>query len=190
MVEIDTFVLTKCKPIHNWSLPRTFARDVGYIFSLQGRASYRRWWAYEGKTTVVVVCLGSAGGLGARPFSTELTGAEEVDPVTAAVGVGDPDGSGTATITLNPGQEEVCFELTVADIDTPIGAHIHEGAAGTNGPVVVGLDPLPPTGDSSSSECVSLERQEIIEILRDPSNYYVNVHTGLFPDGAIRGQLP
>ena len=127
---------------------------------------------------------------GGRPFSTELTGAEEVDPVTGAVGVGDPDGSGTATITLNPGQEEVCFELTVADIDTPIGAHIHEGAAGTNGPVVVGLEPLPPTGDSSSSGCVSLERQEIIEILRDPSNYYVNVHTGLFPGGAIRGQLP
>jgi CHRD domain len=127
---------------------------------------------------------------GGRPFSTELTGAEEVDPVTGAVGVGDPDGSGTATITLNPGQEEVCFELTVAAIDTPIGAHIHEGAAGTNGPVVVGLEPLPPTGDSSSSGCVSLERQEIIEILRDPSNYYVNVHTALFPDGAIRGQLP
>jgi hypothetical protein len=127
---------------------------------------------------------------GGRPFSTELTGAEEVDPVTGAVGVGDPDGSGTATITLNPGQEEVCFELTVAAIDTPIGAHIHEGAAGTNGPVVVGLEPLPPTGDSSSSGCVSLERQEIIEILQDPSNYYVNVHTALFPDGAIRGQLP
>jgi hypothetical protein len=98
---------------------------------------------------------------GGRPFSTELTGAEEV-----------------------------CFELTVAAIDTPIGAHIHEGAAGTNGPVVVGLEPLPPTGDSSSSGCVSLERQEIIEILQDPSNYYVNVHTALFPDGAIRGQLP
>ena len=127
---------------------------------------------------------------GGRPFSTELTGAEEVDPVTGAVGVGDPDGSGTATITLNPGQEEVCFELTVADIDTPIGAHIQEGAAGTTGPVVVGLEPLPPTGDSSSSGCVSLERQEIIEILRDPSNYYVNVHTALFPEGAIRGQLP
>src|SRR5918994_670654 len=79
---------------------------------------------------------------GGRSFSTELTGAEEVDPVTGAVGVGDPDGSGTATITLNPGQEEVCFELTVADIDTPIGAHIHEGAVGTTGPVVVGLDPL------------------------------------------------
>jgi hypothetical protein len=127
---------------------------------------------------------------GGRPFSTELTGAEEVDPLTGAVGVGDPDGSGTATITLNPGQEEVCFELSVADIDTPVAAHIHEGAAGTNGPIVVGLVPVPPTGDSSSSGCVSLERQEIIEILQDPSNYYVNVHTALFPDGAIRGQLP
>ena len=127
---------------------------------------------------------------GGRLFSTELTGEEEVDTITGEVGVGDPDGSGTATITVNPGQEEVCFELSVAGIDTPVGAHIHEGAAGTNGPVVVGLEPLPPTGDSSSSGCVSLERQEIIEILRDPSNYYVNVHTGEFPNGAIRGQLP
>ena len=122
---------------------------------------------------------------GGRSFSTELTGAAEVPGPGAA-----PPASGTATITLNPGQEEVCFELTVAAIDTPIGAHIHEGAAGTNGPVVVGLEPLPPTGDSSSSGCVSLERQEIIEILRDLSNYYVNVHTDEFPDGAIRGQLP
>ncbi len=121
---------------------------------------------------------------GGRPFSTELTGAAEV-PVIGA----PPPASGTATITVNPGQEEVCFELSVAGIDTPTGAHIHEGAAGTAGPVVVGLAPLPPTGDSSSSGCVSLDRQEIIEILRNPSNYYVNVHTTLFPGGAIRGQL-
>ena len=126
---------------------------------------------------------------GGRSFSTVLTGEAEVNN-EGVPNQGDPDGSGTATITVNPGQEEVCFELSVADIDTPTGAHIHEGAAGTNGPVVVGLEPLPSTGDSSSSGCVSLDRQEIIEILRDPSNYYVNVHTGDFPDGAIRGQLP
>src|SRR5919112_6735571 len=87
---------------------------------------------------------------GGRTFSTALTGEEEVDPQTGDVGVGDLDGSGTAIITVNPGQEEVCFELSVAGIDAPTGAHIHEGAAGTNGPVVVGLEPLPPTGEESS----------------------------------------
>jgi hypothetical protein len=126
---------------------------------------------------------------GGRPFSTVLTGEAEVN-AAGDPNQGDLDGMGSATITVNPGQEEVCFELSVAGIDAPISAHIHEGAAGTNGRIVVGLEPLPPTGDSSSSGCVSLERQEIIEILRDPSNYYVNVHTDLFPDGAIRGQLP
>ncbi len=35
---------------------------------------------------------------GGRLFSTELTGDEEVDTITGEVGVGDPDGSGTATI--------------------------------------------------------------------------------------------
>ena len=143
--------------------------------------------AFVGTASAAKLDVASHGG---RTFSTELTGEEEVDPTTGEVGVGDLDGSGTAIITVNPGQEEVCFELSVEGIDTPIGAHIHEGAAGTAGPVVVGLEPLPSTGDSSSSGCVSLDRQEIIEILRNPSNYYVNVHTGEFPNGAIRGQLP
>jgi hypothetical protein len=47
---------------------------------------------------------------GGRPLTTALTGAAEVP------GPGDPDGKGTAVITLNQGQKEVCFELTVENI--------------------------------------------------------------------------
>ena len=118
---------------------------------------------------------------GGRPFSTELTGAAEVP------GPGDPDGSGTATITANPGQEEVCWELLVADITLPAtGAHIHEGAAGVAGGVVVTLTP-PVSGFSSG--CTTVEREVALDILKNPENYYVNVHTTDFVDGAIRGQL-
>ena len=46
---------------------------------------------------------------GGRPLTASLTGAAEVP------GPGDPDGTGTALITLNQGQNEVCFELTWAD---------------------------------------------------------------------------
>jgi CHRD domain len=45
-----------------------------------------------------------------RPFATTLTGAAEVP------GPGDPDASGTAFITLNQGQGEICFELSWAGL--------------------------------------------------------------------------
>ena len=119
---------------------------------------------------------------GGRPFSTELTGAAEVP------GPGDPDGTGTATITVNPGQEEVCWEIKAEDITLPAtGAHIHEGPAGTAGGVVVALSA--PDASGFSSGCTTVEREEALDILKNPENYYVNVHTSDFPGGAIRGQL-
>jgi len=117
---------------------------------------------------------------GGRPFSTAMTGAEEVP------GPGDPDGSGEAFITLNHGRGEVCFQLTVSDIAPAAAAHIHEGPAGVAGPVVVGL--TPPTGGSSSG-CVSADRDLIKDIIQNPVEYYVNVHNADFPAGAVRGQL-
>lgn len=116
-----------------------------------------------------------------RPFSTTLTGAAEVP------GPGDPDGTGSAHITLNQGQAEVCFELVVSGIEPATGAHIHVGTADVAGPVVV---PLTPPTDGSSSGCVSDVDPELIKAIRqNPENYYVNVHNADFPAGALRGQL-
>ena len=117
---------------------------------------------------------------GGRPLSTTLSGAAEVP------GPGDPDGAGTATITLNPGHNQVCFELTVSNIAPATAAHIHEGAADKAGPVVVGLT-APTSG--SSKDCVTLDRDKIKAIIKNPSAYYINVHNADFPDGAVRGQL-
>jgi hypothetical protein len=129
---------------------------------------------------IASIGVASAGG---RPFSTSLSGAEEVP------GPGDPDGSGFASITLNQGQGEVCFSITVADIMLPAtGAHIHVGDAGTSGGVVVTLTPPDATG--ASSGCVSDVDQALIKDIRqNPSGYYVNVHTSDYPSGAVRGQL-
>ena len=87
-----------------------------------------------------LVGLFALGGLaladdGGITFSATLTGDAEVP------GPGDPDGSGTATLRLNPGQGEICYELTVSNIAPATAAHIHEGPAGVAGPVVVPLDP-------------------------------------------------
>lgn len=117
---------------------------------------------------------------GGRRFTTTLTGAVEVPKP------GDPDGQGSATLRLNPGQEEICYELTVEGIEPARAAHIHEAPAGEAGPVVVGL--MAPT-DGSSSACVTAEREDIVDIIRNPENYYVNVHNAAFPGGALRGQL-
>lgn len=118
---------------------------------------------------------------GGRPLTASLTGEAEV-PVT-----GDVDGTGSAIITLNQGQGEVCFELSVQDIAPATAAHIHVGTADVAGPVVVGLDP--PT-DGTSSGCVTGVSKSLIKAIRQsPEEYYVNVHNADFPGGAIRGQL-
>jgi hypothetical protein len=79
---------------------------------------------------------------GGRPFTTTLLGANEVP------GLGDPDGSDTATLRLNPGQEEICYELTTMStsimrnsplarygVNSPSsGCAAHTAAAGTRLP--------------------------------------------------------
>ena len=133
-------------------------------------------------TTAVVGGLAAAQEKeqGGRRLSATLTGAAEVP------GPGDADGGGTAVITLNQGQNEVCFELTVTNIAPATLAHVHTGAADVAGPVAVTL--TPPT-EGSSKGCVSAGADLIKNIRQNPQNYYVNVHNADFPDGAVRGQL-
>jgi len=134
---------------------------------------------------VALLAVGAPALAEGRPFATTLTGAAEVP------GPGDLDASGTAFITLNQGQGEVCFELSWAGIDgTVTAAHIHVGAATVAGPVVVTLfTGVALSGTGSASGCVSAGGELIKAIRQDPANYYVNVHSTVFPAGAIRGQL-
>ncbi|MCI0714283.1 MAG: CHRD domain-containing protein [Chloroflexi bacterium] len=130
--------------------------------------------------TVLVLLMVSPAVASGRPFSTTLTGAAE------APGPGDPDGTGAAVITVNPGLEEVCFKLKVSDIAPATAAHIHVGAVGEPGPVVVPL--VPPTSGESSG-CIGVDQALALDIIRHPDNYYVNVHNAEYPAGALRGQL-
>ncbi len=133
---------------------------------------------------VAAVPLSGVAQAGSSPLSTDLTGAEE------APGPGDPDATGFAALRLNQGQRTVCFDINWADIDGTVSAgHIHEGDAGTAGPVVVTLFQGAFDGTDEVSDCVTAERSLIKEIRKDPSDYYVNVHSDVFPAGAVRGQL-
>ena len=121
---------------------------------------------------------------GGKKVSTTLTGAAEVP------GPGDPDGSGSVSATVNPGQGRLCYELSATGIVTPTAAHIHTGTPTQAGPVLVAL--ATPTGSTTftSSGCItSLSRENLDAIRKSPQAFYVNVHNADFPSGAIRGQL-
>jgi hypothetical protein len=131
------------------------------------------------------------------PLFAVLLGGNEVSGEGEA-GVGDTNGFGSATVILVG--DTVCFGLTFDNIATPTVAHIHENVAGQNGSVMVDfiggdsqVDPPTSGNPGSASGCVSGEAIKDPEVLarirRTPSNFYVNVHNGAFPGGAIRGQL-
>jgi hypothetical protein len=118
---------------------------------------------------------------GGKPVTVQMSGAAEVP------GPGDADGTGTATIRFNPGEEQICYELKVSGIATANAAHIHVGPAGQSGGVKVPLDT--PNAEGTSKGCATVDRAVLKEIMDTPSDYYVNVHNAEFPNGALRGQL-
>lgn len=136
--------------------------------------------------TSILALPATAVAAGGSTTATDLTGAAEVP------GPGDPDASGDAVITLNQGRGTICYDLSWADIDgTVTAAHLHEAPAGSAAPVAVGLFGGGTfLGTDSATGCVTgVDRALVKEIRKDPASYYVNVHSDVFPAGAIRGQL-
>jgi uncharacterized repeat protein (TIGR01451 family) len=119
-------------------------------------------------------------------FQAVLNGGNAVPPV-------DTEGSGLATFVLNTGTNELLYSIDVADLSgATVAAHIHAGAEGVNGPVVVPLfGGSPPPFDSTHPlvGSVAVNPADAAAILANPADFYVNVHTSNFPAGEIRGQL-
>ena len=133
-------------------------------------------------------------------LTTRLDGRAEVAsaPTDQRI-VGDPDGRGEVYVFgIDGDPTTLCYVIDVDKIAPATMAHIHAGAAGTNGPVVVNLA-RPEDGDAA--DC--LTQGEILpngspafvggvtvaDILAHPEEYYVNVHNAKYPGGAVRGQL-
>jgi len=113
-------------------------------------------------------------------MTVALSGGAEVP------GPGDNDGSGTANLTINHDKGEVCYDIAVEDIQAPTAAHIHIGAADKSGAPKVTFKKA---ADGSWKGCASADKALLSDILKNPGNYYVNVHNQEFPNGALRGQL-
>jgi hypothetical protein len=110
-------------------------------------------------------------GEGARAFTAVLSGS---------------DLNGTAEITINLGISELCWDVEYETTQQVTAAHIHQGVAGVNGPVVFGFYNSTITVNEG---CRSGDPVLLAKIAAHPGDYYVNVHTTVHPGGAARGQL-
>lgn len=111
--------------------------------------------------------------------STRMNGGNEVPAVTT-------NGIGVATIVFNSTYTQATINATVSNLSGNVtGAHIHKGAAGTNGSVLFNFTDrlkngrLTATFDVTNADVASLINGE----------YYFNVHTMANPGGEVRGQL-
>jgi hypothetical protein len=148
-------------------------------------------------------------------FGTPLSAAEEVMPAGVT---NDSKARGSSIFQLNADGTELSYRLIVANIENVFMAHIHQGPAGANGPVVVWLYPSTTPGpgplgagriDGVIAEGTITAANLVGPLTGQPlaalvdlltgGNAYVNVHTndgvaptntgpGDFPGGEIRGQ--
>jgi len=114
-------------------------------------------------------------------LQVSMTGIQEVP------GPGDPDGNGTARVEVNPGSGEVCWNVYARQIGPATAAHIHRGEAGIAGPVVIPL--TTPDAAGHSQGCATVDPAVARQIAYQSHGFYLNVHDGDHPQGAIRGQL-
>ncbi len=138
---------------------------------------------------LALALVGSVRSVVAAPsFATMELSAKLMGGAEEVPNPGDPDGMGTATVTLNSDSGQASFTINVSNITLPAAAaHIHEGERGVAGGVVVTL--MAPDANGAASGSVAVDAALMQRMMDNPAGFYVNVHTTDFPGGAVRGQL-
>ena len=91
---------------------------------------------------------------------------------------------GSGTVTVKP-DGSVTAKVTVTGF-TATAAHIHMGAAGANGPVIV---PFTKTADNTFEAAAGAKMTPEQLAAYKAGNTYVNVHSAANPGGEVRAQL-
>lgn len=135
-------------------------------------------------------------------FTAQLLPSNEVPAVTSD----QASGSGNVAITLNLTRDSAgTITAATADFSATFsgfpagtaltGAHVHPGAAGTNGGVVIstgitaGEITMPSGSGSLNKTGITVSVDTATKIVDSPSNYYFNAHSAKHPGGVVRGQL-
>lgn len=134
---------------------------------------------------MLAVAASLAGVLAAGAANTAGTKLEATLRGSSERPVAPAGNRGKVELRLTALTGKVCWEFKLSKIDgKPNQAHIHKGASGVAGNVVV------PLGASYKRQgCTTASKALVRAILKNPRAYYVNVHNAKHPAGAMRGQL-
>jgi hypothetical protein len=129
------------------------------------------------KKSMLAIAMFTAAGLAfGADVKVNLSGANEVPPVTTSA-----TGEGTITVADDGA---VSGSVTTKGVQGT-AAHIHMGAAGKNGPVVV---PFTKEGDTYKAAAGAKLNADQVKAFK-AGELYFNVHSAANPNGEIRGQL-
>ena len=107
-----------------------------------------------------------------------LSGAEEVPPTPSTA-------TGTGTLVIDPATRAATGSITLSGL-TANGAHIHLGAPGVSGPIIV---PLASAGANVWAVPANTKLTAEQFLAYKQGNLYYNAHSTAFPNGEIRGQI-
>ena len=110
----------------------------------------------------------------------ELEGAQEVPRVVSSAG-------GTFAVTVNPATSTLDAHVNTTGADDATAAHLHDGYAGSNGPVLIGLTQDATEVSRWSASGTALDTAQLAAF--EAGRIYVNVHTPANPSGEVRGQV-
>lgn len=131
----------------------------------------------KGSKDSAAASSGAMMSTGATMPAASLTGAEQVPPAAT---------SATGSSTIMVGADKMVTGSVQVMGMTATAAHIHEGAKGMNGPVIV---PFTKTGDNTFAPAPDAKMTDAQYASYMAGNTYVNVHSAMFPGGEIRVQL-
>ena len=132
-------------------------------------------WIFVGALTVSVA--GYSGSVLGDEVKVTLSGDQEIPPVTTS-------GSGTGTITVGE-DKSVSGKVTISGLAAMV-AHIHEAAAGSNGPIII---PLTKTSDTVWVVPAGAKLTDAQYASYKAGNLYYNFHSEAHKSGEIRGQI-
>lgn len=130
-----------------------------------------------------------------KHFKAKLTGSESIPAVKTMA-------KGEAEFKLSHDGKEIHYTLKVKNIENVSAAHIHKGKKGESGAVLAGLFAGPKkegkfrgtlaegtiTEKELTGELAGKPLDALLQLIKS-GDTYVNVHTSMYPDGEIRGQI-